>query len=409
MVHLTMGVTNPETIETRLRRVIIRDLVPSPSVDPLGNVTYLFFLLRNQIENPLTDQLVDWLNSWVDRVINRAETGRYIDREIVSAVFGHCVLVQYNRSRVNVDQSQIVKLLKPFRGVELIFENLTYTLLLSYADSVLGLGLIPRDDVEATLVKRSKDRSLFNDGKNVAFACMLLDRLQSQALDSLLDESFKFAEEGAVPFDERIFYSWVLWKHRERWKNSDLRFITKYVDSSLTNFLDMLDALSDNPGDPELALVYGEDNRRRFSKILLGFALDLNRDFEQKTIRISEQELKTAPIVARIGGLALAGLALYFPTLILLMLSESGYLLHKATLQDPLGLIRNLSIGIASIMLFAGAITFAAGIFWDLTVKGVFSDKLILEKLDHRLRTFVFGIVAVAIVSTLVGFVLGSG
>jgi hypothetical protein len=91
------------------------------------------------------------------------------------------------------------------------------------------------------------------------------------------------------------------------------------------------------------------------------------------------------------------------------MLSESGYLLHKATFQDPLGLIRNLSIGIASIMLFAGAITFAAGIFWDLTVKGVFSDKLILEKLDHRLRTFVFGIVAVAIVSTLVGFVLGSG
>ena len=75
-----MGVTNPETIETRLRRVIIRDLVPSPSVDPLGNVTYLFFLLRNQIENPLTDQLVDWLNSWVDRVINRAETGRIEDK-----------------------------------------------------------------------------------------------------------------------------------------------------------------------------------------------------------------------------------------------------------------------------------------------------------------------------------------
>src|SRR5439155_17227357 len=135
----------------------------------------------------------------------------------------------------------------PFRGTELLFENLTYTLLLAYADKVLGLEFFSKDQMEALISKRVKDRSLFNDGKNVAFGCMLLEKLESPSLDSIVDESLRFAQRGNVPFDERIYYSWVLWKYRTRLKTEDLTFVRKYVDSSLGNLLEMLEAMSDNP------------------------------------------------------------------------------------------------------------------------------------------------------------------
>jgi hypothetical protein len=400
--------SNTETVENRVRKAINRDLIEGPDADPLGDTVYLFFLLKNRIENPFTDQLVDWLNSWIDRVINRSEFGRYVDRELISAVFGYAILSQFNRSKVKVEESQIRRLLEGFQRGGLLFQNLTYTLLLGYADNVLKFKLVSSDQLQQTIADRIEDKSLFNDGKNVAFSCMILSENNSALFDSLLEASYAMIRKGAVPFDERVFYAWILWKYRSRWKKDDLTFIRGYVETSLSNLFEMLEALAENPTDPALTLLFGEDTRRRFSKILLGFALDLAREFEEKTLRLTEQELERAPLIARFGGMALSGLGIYVGVLTVSSLLVSGYLLRQVS-RDSTAIITHVSVASAGILFVGILSTLSASLLWDMSVRGIFNDRLILKKALDRTRKFVLEIIAIAILASVIGPILGLG
>ena len=396
------GDSTGQTFTRVLRRTIDDDLV-SETPDRLADVLYLHFMLENHVENQLTDNLVDRLASEIDLVLNRGEKSRFADREITAAVFGAFVLSKAGIAKANWDKDKIASVLRPYRKGDLCFDNLTYTLLIGVADSALLLNLGVKDELERTIPEQIRTGQLFNDGKNVAIACMYAMESKSESLVvELVERSSGRIERGEVPFDERVYYAWVIWKNRGLVQKSELKTLTKYVDSTLENVVGLI---RDNPDEPSIEAVFGADSKRRFSRILMGFALDLASSFEANTYRVTDREVKTLSITGRISTAVASGMMVYFSFLVITSMINAGLLsaLPSGPLVESIGAVL---LGVAGILFAVFLVTTAASLFWDTTIQSVLPDRIILKNAVRRIRKVVIEIVAIAIVGRIVGLFL---
>ena len=70
-----------------LRKHILKDLHTTDfDKDPFGYCTYLFFLLKNNIEEENIDNLVDWMNAYIQEVIGNKKISKSADAEITTAL-----------------------------------------------------------------------------------------------------------------------------------------------------------------------------------------------------------------------------------------------------------------------------------------------------------------------------------
>ncbi|MDG6918020.1 MAG: hypothetical protein JRN62_01025 [Nitrososphaerota archaeon] len=382
-----------------LRRTIDDDLA-SETPDRLADVIYLHFMLANNIENQLTDNLVDRLASEVDLVLNRGETSRYADRDITAAVFGAFVLSHAGISKVVWDREKIATLLKPYRKGDLYFDNLTYTLLIGIADSSLSLNLGIKEDLIQNIPERIRSRQLFNDGKNVAITCLFALESQSKTLVAeLLENSLALMERGEIPFDERVYNAWVIWKNRELIEKSKLKVVARYTDSTLQNVVGLI---GESPEESSISLVFGTDSRRRFSRILMGFALDLASSFERNTYRVTDREIKTLSLTGRMSTAIMSGVLVYVSFQFLVWMSNAGLLGALPNTGISAAFVGTVLLSIVGFLVPVTLVATASSVFWDATINSILPDRIIWTNTMKRLRRFLIEIVIAAIMGRAV-------
>jgi len=275
-------------IESKIKKYIEEELsqinFTERPRDPLGFSIYLFFLLKNKVSSPATDNIIDWMNSWIDLIINQEKFSRFVDREITSALFGYYTLKINKTLKVSIDESKLVKFLSLNTNNNLYFDNLTYTILilLSLTDK--------RSDIPSfnRILQRIKDAikegTIINDAKNLVFSSILLEKLKDKdSLHELVNICYKKISEKDIRFDDRIYYSWVIWNYR---KLMDEHFpsIRDFVEAALTNALTLLE---EDEVDESIKEMYGSEVRFGVSRILLAILFDLIVEFNKLQIELS--------------------------------------------------------------------------------------------------------------------------
>ena len=252
--------------------------------DPLGFSIYAFFLLKNKVASPALDNMIDWINSWIDIIINKEELSRFVDREITSALFGYYALKTNGLLKISVSENKLIKLLSSSISDNLYFGNLTYSILilLSLTDKRYELPFFDR------IIERIKDniegRTIINDAKNLVFTSLLLEKLKERSsLNKLVDICFRKIAESDVRFDDRIYYSWVVWNYRKAMEK-DLPTIRNFVEDTLKNSFSVFE---EKEIDDSIKEVYGIETKVGISRIMLATYLDLLIDFNKTEIEIS--------------------------------------------------------------------------------------------------------------------------
>ncbi|MGB9614050.1 MAG: hypothetical protein ACPL3B_00915 [Fervidobacterium sp.] len=252
--------------------------------DPLGFSIYAFFLLKNKVASPALDNMIDWINSWIDIIINKEELSRFVDREITSALFGYYALKTNGLLKISVSENKLIKLLSSSISDNLYFGNLTYSILilLSLTDKRSELPFFDR------IIERIKDniegRTIINDAKNLVFTSLLLEKLKERSsLNKLVDICFRKIAESDVRFDDRIYYSWVVWNYRKAMEK-DLPTIRNFVEDTLKNSFSVFE---EKEIDDSIKEVYGIETKVGISRIMLATYLDLLIDFNKTEIEIS--------------------------------------------------------------------------------------------------------------------------
>jgi len=245
--------------------------------DPLGYTICLYFLLESGLSSPQIDDLVDWMNSWVDKIVNNLKLGRFMDREIASALFGYYLLKKFKKLKIIVNERNIFKLVtndtvkNGFYFGDPLYSSL---ILITIYDPNRKKSL--NNSVLNALKESLFRQSFFNDPKRLIFISMLLEKTKDR---NMLEKLFRLCEkrvlEEDIRFDDRVYYAWILW----RYKHLTDKFleIFNFVKNTLENakvFLG-LEQL-----ERETIEYYGKPVYPRFSKIWVSVYINLISNFE---------------------------------------------------------------------------------------------------------------------------------
>jgi hypothetical protein len=279
-------------MEEKIRSIIDKEVEASFGLgmerreDPLGDSIYLYFLMRNRIESRAVDALIDWMNSWIDIILNQRKFSRFVDREVTSAILGYYVLKNIARLRTEVNIDKLVALLSKFVIDESFFNNFTYSTLILFS-LVDQRNKVPMFNKVFEWVRRNIRReALFNDGKNLVFASLLLDAINAQdELKRLVRACFERVEKNMIRFDNRVYYAWVLWNNRKIMEERDFGKVINFTKDALENVTRMFGM---EESDESVIEIYGYNTEpEKFSKILLGTTLDLLISFNTSRVMLS--------------------------------------------------------------------------------------------------------------------------
>ncbi|HEY83289.1 MAG TPA: hypothetical protein G4O01_08415 [Dehalococcoidia bacterium] len=392
-----------EVLREKLRSWIEEETQTDLATDPLGFAIYLFFLLKNGVESPGTDNLVDWMNAWIDQKINQEKFGRFVDRELTSAVLASYCLKRYKRLSVNVEAKQLADIVSKHVVNRSLFNNIAYTaiILLSLAD--IRNKVPPFNEVLKQLEKEVTESAVFNDPKNLLFTALLFEKLgNDEKLKEVVDYCFKAVSKNKVRSDDAVYYAWVLWNYRQFREKNDIAILREFVDTTLRNIPAFFQTQAANSS---IRNVYGADSKRGVSKILVAASLDLATNFGTETVRVSKEELGGLPLLTRIGGIV-SFLILGFDTWLGWYLWQIGWL--GAIQADAVSarVIPSLRSAILCIILASMAVI-SISLFWDSVVRGYRNNKIIIDNATRRTKKWAIEVLIGGILVSILLNVIG--
>jgi hypothetical protein len=396
-------VSDIDTLDQALLDLIQRDLKEGPDAtynrDALGATVYLHFLLKNKISSTELDRLVDWVNDWVDNILNKQLFSRYVDRELASALFGFYTLKIHSKLKTRVEHRSIKELMDRFGEDNAFFGNLTYTImiLLAVADFRNGISLF-----EPTLKwveQQMENGRIFNDGKNLVFASLLFEKTDSERAQKMVKISFQKFENQSIPFNDQMYYAWILWDHKTQFDRKGIAKIRDFADSTLRNAKPILKL--DNQRKTELETEYGSDDGPKVSRILVGVYLDLLRSFNSETIRVDKSELETTSLLTRLGGFLAVGI--FGSDFAIGYLAYTHNLLERIPFNKgsaasvPVFILDLIILSVIVILLTAGG-----SIFYDTVLKGIGNKSLIRANLSARISEHIKLIIISGIIAGII-------
>lgn len=375
-----------DTIDQALLGLIQRDLKEDSDAtynrDALGATIYLYFLLKNKIASVELDRLIDWTNEWVDNILNKQLFSRFVDRELTSGLFGYYTLKIHSKLRTQVDDHKAMnELLDRFGEDNAFFGNLTYTIiiLLSVNEWWDNISSFPPT---LNWVKQQMDNGrIFNDGKNIVFASMLFEKIDPERNQRLIKMAFQKFQDQNIPFNEQIYFAWLLWNYKSHFDKKDIPKIREFVESTLNNMRPVL--RQDQRQKGELESEYGSERNEKISKIVIGVYLDLLRSYSSDTIRVEKSELESVSWLTRLG--AIISIGFFVLDYFIGYIAVKYNLLEKIPLTNGTGAAITVLISDLVIVTIIVALGTAGGsIFYDTILKGVRSKTVILSNLSAR-------------------------
>jgi len=264
--------------ERKILQIIDRDITTNlpeeGERDPLGYSIYAYFMIKNSIERPYTSWLVDWINSWIEKTFTEG-FGRFLDRNVTALLFGYYTLATANRLKTKVDIEELIENHLPnYVYKNLFFGSLTHSIIILLSLAGMNVEIKKFENVLGSIIEGLRKGTLVNDPKNAVFAALLFEKLDlSKELRMLVESVSDKFESDDVFFDEKIYLSWVLWKYKSELR-AKMPEITGHIKRYIENFLM---SIGREEGDHEAIseLYGGENNENRYSRILIGTALDL--------------------------------------------------------------------------------------------------------------------------------------
>jgi len=390
-----------ETINTA-DRMLNMDL----SEDPIGMTALLFFFLDNGLESPAVDCTVAQTNAWINEKINKQKFSRFLDRELVSAVFGNYVLSTFRRLSAQVKKETLDKVLAEHFESDHFF-NYTYSVMiaLSVSDKEVSFYGKLMDWINKTFEKES----VFNDAKKLVFSAMLFDKTHdAKRLRELVESCSRKLSEGVIPYYDRIYYAWIVWNYRQFLPKQTTSNLTQLVVSTLENFIRQW---REEESDKAAKSIYGQDQLDHGpSKIALGVYVDLSSDLTKNAIVVSKDELAKTPILTRIGSLVSVG-AIFFDIWLVYVALSYGFI-AKITIPS-----QTVELGDVVLVAFKDVVTMLAvvligtaslSLFWDSAVKGYANNSLNVSNIKTRVKQWIKEIIISDIViSLLIGILIG--
>jgi hypothetical protein len=384
-----------------------KELYNDISDDPIGLTTLLFFLLNNRLESPAVDCMIAQTDAWVDEKLNQQSFTRFLDRELVSAVFGLYVLMNFKRLRVKVETETLERLLSQNMEDRHFFHNYTYSAIIAL--SIIDQKISISQELKDWINQRFENEVVFNDAKKLVFTAMLFHKTnQKKELLKLVENCHHKLLEGTIPYYDRIYYAWVAWEYRELLPKEAIAQMTQSVSACLENFFGELREKELNRDAKE---IYGKNVQGHgASRIALGVYIDLSTDFTRDTVLVSKEELARTPILTRIGSLA--GSAILAVDVLLLYLAMIYGLVGRISIelltQKPFTFVTVL---IVDIIIMSAVVFMAAAslsLVWDTAVKGYANNHLILNNLRTRVKQWIKEIIIGNIIlGILIGIILG--
>lgn len=396
-----------EKVRSEIVNFADKELYNNISDDPIGLTTLLFFLLNNRLESPAVDCMIAQTDAWVDEKLNQQNFTKFLDRELVSAVFGLYVLMNFKRLRVKVETETLERLLSQNMEDKHFFHNYTYSVMiaLSIIDQNISIGQELKDWIN----QRFENEAVFNDAKKLVFTAMLFHKTsQKKELLKLVEICHHKLLEGTIPYYDRIYYAWVAWEYRELLPKEATAQMTKSVSACLENFFR---ELREKELNRDVKEVYGKNGQEHgTSRISLGVYVDLSTDFTRDTVLVSKEELARTPILTRIGSLA--GSVTLAVDVLLLYLAMIYGLVSKISIelltQKPFIflIVLIVDIIIMSAVVFVAAASLS--LLWDTAVKGYANNHLILNNVKTRVKEWIMQIVIGNILlGIFIGVILG--
>jgi hypothetical protein len=385
------------------------------SRDPLGYSLYSFFLLKNGIRTPEVENLTDWMNSWVDDIINQRKISRFVDRDFSSALFSYYCLRKFRRLKKKVQLASFDQLLSSYVESNRFFDSFTFS-------AIILIGMLDmKDEIDnySNVINRLKNdverETVFNDAKNLVFASIFFEQLGSgDYLKRIVDFCWKKLMDNSIPIYDELYFAWVLWKFRKLREERDLPKIREFTDSTITNGRKFLHK---EPRDESIEEIYGSDiktNRIGFnlSKIALGVFLDILKDYLQRTVRVTREEMARKDIPVWIRSSSLIASILLVSEIPILWASFGFGLVRRATLNTsnltwqsfwPAG--AQYLINASIFLIVMGFAVISVSLLWDTVYKGYTDAKIVKNNLIKRLtnRFFDFFVILLTIAAAIFG------
>ena len=107
------------------------------------------------------------------------------------------------------------------------------------------------------MLRNNKKGILFNDAKNLVFFLLLLEKIGFYSeIKSIVNSCIEKVRRNEVPFGDRIYYAWILWKYRKLVEGKEWSDIVEFTKNTLENFSMLVDEEIINK---EIIEVYGSD------------------------------------------------------------------------------------------------------------------------------------------------------
>ncbi len=371
--------------------------------DSIGLTSLLFFSLKNKLESPAIDDIILQTNTWIDEKINRNSFSRFIDRELVSAIFGHYALNTQKKLKVLVKPEKIDQTLSQHFEDNHFFHNYTFSVMvaLSTYEQIYSFN----QELANWISRKFEGETVFNDAKKLVFTALFFDATnRKKELQLLVQHCFSKLSNDSINYFDKIYYAWVAWQYKEFLSKDSLVQNRQLVTSCLENFYRNLSATETERATNELLGQPGFNSKA--SLIALGVYIDLSSSFVKQTIVVSKDELSQTSALFRVGSLLSVGLLII-----------SGYLLYSGLTNgiiakipidqwnlNPMSLLTISVIDIAFMLAIVLLASAASSLFWDTAIKGYGNNKLIIGNMKKRVKD---SIVAIIVGNIIAGIVLG--
>lgn len=364
-----------------LRKQILKDVHTTDyGSDPFGYCNYLFFLLKNNLENKNLDNLVDWMNSYIREVVINKKISKSADSEITVALFGYYILNKFERLTLSLTAKEIEDVLNPHLEDDgtLFKRNFSYTLAVTLSLLPMKTSLSSWSKMRKAIDEAYSDRKLLCDPKNLVYYNLLLEEEdKKKELSELAKYVAQIIGANGIKTYDKPYYLWVAWKNKKFLKK-ELVVIKTKIANSIENFLDNLE-VSDEPQ----------------SKIIKSLFFDMALGFSNRAVLVSYDEYHEPNMFAKIGGF-LIGILLISTGVILIYGSiKFGFLKYaNVTListknfhlffTDSLKLLGALS----SLLLETYMLLMGYNIILEVAVKNIYQKCEINPLLWDRTKTF---------------------
>jgi len=364
--------------------------------DPLGYCVYLFFLLKNGVRSPEVENLTDWMNIWVDDVINRKNLTRFVDRDFSSALFAYYCLKKFGRLKTKIQPENLRELSSSYVESNRFFDSFTLSAIIILAMSEMKDNIENYSNVVEWLKNEVDHEIVFNDGKNLIFASIFFEELGSEDyLRRIVDYCWGKLIENSVPSYDELFFAWILWKFKKLREEKDLPKIREFTDTTIKNASKFL---REEPVSESIKEIYGLDIKTKrigfgLSKIAVGVYLDILKDFIQRTVRVTKEELSRKDIPTWIRSSSIIASVLLFSDALILWTSFGSRIVRKVSL-DITDITWDSFLPAAgqyliNVCIFLSVISFAVisiSLLWDISYKGYTDPKTVKENLKQRLK-----------------------